>query len=82
MNTFQAILRALHEGEEGHTQALMATVLGAGGAIALAVGAAEDSSVAIYIGGIVLAVGLVASMVLSHLTVDYEIYDRLNKLEK
>ena len=82
MSTLKAILRAVHTGEEGHTQALATTLVGAGGAIALAVGAAEDSSVAIYAGGVVLAVGLVASIVLSHLTVDYEIYDRLNELEK
>jgi len=82
MSRLIRIIRALHEGEEGHTQALGTTLVAAGGGIALAVGAAEDSSIAIYIGGIVLAVGLLASTVLSHLTIDYEIYDRLNKLEK
>ena len=82
MRTLKAILRAIHAGEEGHSQALVAALVGACGAIALAVGAAEDSSIAIYIGGAVLALGLVAAIVVNHLTVDHEIYDRLNKLEK
>ncbi len=82
MRTLKAILLAVHRGEEGHTQTLATTLVAAGGAIALAVGAAEDSSITIYIGGAVLAVGLVAAIIVNHLTVDYEIYDRLNKLEK
>lgn len=82
MRTLKAILRAVHAGEEGHAQMLATALGGAAGAIALAIGAAEDSSIAIYIGGIVLAVALVASAMASHLTVDYEIYDRLDNLEK
>ena len=82
MSRLTEIMRTLHEGEEGHVQPLAPALLAVGGAIALAVGAAEDSSIAAYIGGAVLALGIVATTVVSHQVIDYEIYDRLDKLEK
>ncbi len=57
-------------------------LLAVGGAIALAVGAAKDSSIAAYIGGAVLAVGILAMGIVRHQVIDYEIYHRLDRLEK
>ncbi len=82
MTRITTIIRALNAGEEGHTQPLVTTLLGAVGAIVLAVGAAEDSSIAAYIGGIVLGLGLLATPVVAHITIDYEIFKRLDDLEK
>ena len=75
------ILRELGR-EEGHAQPLGGIVIGAAGAILLAIGAANDSGVLAIIGGIVLAVGLLATSVISHMSVEYDIYRRLESLEK
>lgn len=68
--------------EEGHAQPGIATLIGAAGAILLAIGAANDTGVLTIIGGIVLAVGLVAAPVVQHMIVDYDVFGRLEKLEK
>ena len=68
-------------GEEGHAQTLPA-MLGAGaGAIILAIGAANDSGITTIVGGIVLAIGIIATSVSAHMFVDYDLYARIEKLE-
>lgn len=69
-------------GEDGHAPPLIGVLIGGAGAILLAVGSANDSGVLAIVGGIVLAVGLFAAAVLNHTTVEYDIYARLDKLEK
>ena len=76
------LMQALQHGEEGHAQSAVGGVIGAVGAILLAVGAANDSGVLAIIGGIVLAVALVAMLAIHHMAVEYDIYGRLEKLEK
>lgn len=51
------------------------------GAIVLAIGAANDSGVTTIIGGIVLAVGILAASLGEHMVVDYDLYGRIEKLE-
>lgn len=68
-------------GEEGHAGAVPGLLIAAAGAVALGIGAATSGVVAI-IGGVVLAVGIFASSVLNHVRVEWEFYDRLEKLEK
>ncbi len=75
-------LRHLERNEEGHAAPALLAMVGAAGAIVLGIGAAEDSSVASIIGGVVLGVGVLGAIVSNHLTVDYEIYRRLDDLEK
>ena len=82
MTRIITIIRALNAGEEGHAPPLVATLLSAAGAIVLAVGAAEDSSIAAYVGGIVLGLGLLAAPLVTHITIEYEIFRRLDDLEK
>ena len=48
----------------------------------LAIGVAADSDVAAIIGGIVLAVGLLATTLVYHMAIDYGIFKRLDDLEK
>jgi len=57
-------------------------MVGAAGAIILAIGAAGDSGLFAIIGGIVLAIGIVVTFLLHHAAVDYDIYRRLEDLEK
>jgi hypothetical protein len=82
MARIMAIIRAVHSGEEGHAPPLVPALLGAAGAIVLAVGAAEDSSATAYIGGIGLGVGLLGMLVVHHLTIEYGIFKRLDDLEE
>ena len=76
------IHNAIQHGEEGHGMPLIGAVIGAVGAVLLAIGAANDTGVLSIVGGIVLAVGLIAMLVIQHMAVEYGILDRLDKLEK
>jgi hypothetical protein len=75
------ILTWLATGEEGHGMTLPPLLGAAAGAIVLAIGAANDSGVTAIVGGIVLAVGIVAASVTFHMVVDWELYERIEKLE-
>ncbi len=75
-------LRQLERSEEGHAAPFFLAAVAAAGAIALGIGASEDSSIVAIIGGVVLGVGVVAALAANHLTIDYEIDNRLNDLEK
>ena len=72
----------VRDGEEGHGATLGAPIIGAVGAILLACGAADDRGWLAITGGIVLAVGLVALMVINHGTVEKGMYGRLDEIEK
>jgi hypothetical protein len=76
-------VEALVRGEEGHATAGIGTLIAGVGAILLAIGAAGDDVAWLAVtGGIVLAVGIMAAGFLHHAVVDYDIYARLEKLEK
>ena len=75
-------LRQLERSEEGHAAPFFLSILAAAGAIALGIGAAEDSSIVAIIGGVVLGVGVVAALLVNHMVVDYDIFRRLDDLEK
>jgi hypothetical protein len=75
------IIDGLVRGEEGHATPAIGTLIGAAGAILLTVGATGDTDWLAWVGGVVLAVGIIAAGLLQHTTVDYEMYARLEKLE-
>ena len=69
--------------EDGHGPTLGAPVIAAVGAVLLGIGAAGDDMGWLAVaGGIVLAVGLVALMVINHGTIEKGIYGRIDELEK
>ncbi len=70
------------KGEAGHGTPLVGTLLGGAGAILLAIGAANDLGALAITGGIVLAVGLTVAALLNHVGVEYEIFRRLDDIEK
>ncbi|MCH8161455.1 MAG: hypothetical protein IIB88_06125 [Chloroflexi bacterium] len=72
---------ALLNSEEGHGVTLPATLGGMAGAVLLAVGAVNNQDVLTIIGGVVLAVGLLASSMAQHMLIEYPIYERLDKME-
>lgn len=75
--------REVRNGEEGHAETLASPVIAAVGAILLGIGAASDDMGWLAVaGGIVLAVGLMALMVINHGTVEKGMYGRLDEIEK
>ncbi len=72
----------VRNGEDGHGATLASPVVAAVGAILLGIGAAADDMGWLAVaGGIVLAVGLIALMVINHGTVEKGIYGRLDEIE-
>ncbi len=81
MPSFRALVATLG-GEEGHAMPIPGALVGGAGAILLAIGAANDTGWLAIVGGIVLAVGLVATLLLQHIGVEYGIYRRLDDIEQ
>ena len=76
------LLSDFHRDEGGHVAAGSLDWVASVGAILLAAGAAAGEDVITIIGGVVLAAGLAAAPVFRHMSIDYEIFDRLNALDK
>jgi 1,4-dihydroxy-2-naphthoate octaprenyltransferase len=75
-------MRAIQSGEEGHAEPLAGALIAAAGAVVLGIGAANDTGWLAVLGGIVLAVGIFATLIVNHMTVEYGMYGRLDDLEK
>jgi tetrahydromethanopterin S-methyltransferase subunit D len=69
-------------GERGHALLAVGGVIGAIGAVLLAIGITNDTNALVWIGAIAMAVGPVAIGAINHMTVEYDIFGRLEKLEK
>ena len=69
-------------GEEGHAGPVPAALIAAAGAIVLGIGAANGTGWLAVVGGVLLAVGILATLVANHMTVEYDMYARLEVLEK
>jgi len=77
----ERIIDWIVRGEEGHALAGVGMLIPAAGAIVLTIGAADGTDWLTWVGGIVLAVGVIVAGALHHRGVDWEIYARLEKLE-
>ena len=78
----RTLTKIVSEGEDGHAAPIPGALLGGAGAILLGIGAANDTGALAIAGGIVLAVGLMATLMLSHMTIEYGIFKRLDDIEK
>lgn len=76
------VLRRIRDDESGHAEVGVPPLLAAVGAIVLGYGAAGDSDVAAVAGGFVLAAGLMAMALARHRAIDYDVWRRLDELEK
>jgi hypothetical protein len=76
-------IKSVHESEEGHAGPAVSALVAAAGAVVLGIGAAgDDLGWLAVVGGIVLGVGVLAALILDHMQVEYNIFERLEKLEK
>jgi len=82
MNRIRKLLWYAHASEEGHALPSVAALAGAAGAILLGIGAANDSGALAIAGGIVAGLGFLAASLLEHSKVDWDLYSRIEKLEK
>jgi hypothetical protein len=82
MKSVLKAIQAFHEDESGHIVPGAANLIPATGAVVLAIGAASNSDVVTIIGGVALALGLVIASFLRHREIDYDIYARLEVIEK
>ncbi|HUF52809.1 MAG TPA: hypothetical protein VMR52_03425 [Dehalococcoidia bacterium] len=69
-------------GEEGHATPVLLSLVGATGAVALGIGVAVDSDALAIAGGVGTAVGILVGALAAHMTIDYDMYRRLEDLEK
>ena len=72
----------IRDDESGHVTVGVPSLLAAIGAIVLGYGAAGDSDVAAVAGGFVLGLGIMAASIARHRSIDYDVYRRLEDLEK
>ncbi|MFN0094273.1 MAG: hypothetical protein ACKVVT_05780 [Dehalococcoidia bacterium] len=68
--------------EEGHAAPLPGMLIAGAGMVLLGIGAANDTGWLAIAGGIGGAVGIVAAFLRQHMGVEYDIYKRLDNLEK
>jgi hypothetical protein len=58
------------------------SLIAAAGAVLLGVGAANGAGALAVVGGIVLATGLVLTVLVHHVAIEWRIMERLDRLEK
>lgn len=75
-------LTRLARGEQGHAAPALLSLVGGVGAIALAIGVAADSDALAIAGGVGVAAGIFLGGLATHLVIDYDMYRRLEDLEK
>ena len=79
------LLRAIkqfHEDERGHVEVGVPLLIAAIGAVLLGIGAGGGGDWLAITGGIVLAVGIFGASILRHRQIDYDLWERLDRLEK
>src|SRR5438874_2107788 len=79
---FIRTVQQIHNDERGHVEVGLPALVAAIAAIVLAIGAAADSDVVTIISGVVLGVALLAASLARHRQIDYDVWRRLDKLEK
>jgi hypothetical protein len=82
MNRFILMIQQVHYDESGHVEVGVPSLIAAVGAILLGIGAGGGGAALAIIGGIVLGVGIFATGLLRHRQIDYDLWRRLDRLEK
>lgn len=74
-------LRRIHEEEAGHVAPVVGTLPAMAGAILLGIGAANGTGWLAVAGGIITAGGILVYETVRHLRSDWQILERLDRLE-
>lgn len=82
MRTAGRLVETLRGEEEGHARPLPGLVIAAVGVVLLGIGASGDTGWLAIVGGGGAAVGFLAWEVLRHTSIDYDVYRRLEELER
>lgn len=82
MNRVIRAIQQINDDERGHIEVGVPSLVAGIGAIILGVGAGGGGAVLAIIGGVVLGVGIFTTGLLRHRQIDYDIWTRLDKLEK
>ena len=76
------MIQRIRDDERGHVIVGVPSLAAAIGAIVLGYGAAGDSDTASVVGGFVLAAGIFVTGLARHRSIDYDVWTRLDALEK
>ena len=82
MNRIHKYFVRIRDEERGHLEVGGPSLIGAVGAILLAIGAAGGTDWLTIAGGVVLAVGIFLAGLARHRFIDYDVWRRLDKLDK
>lgn len=82
MNRLIRALQQVHNDERGHVEVGVPSLVAGIGAVILGIGAGGGGAVLAIIGGVVLGVGIFGAGLLRHRQIDYDVWRRLDKLEK
>jgi len=82
VNRIIRAIQKIHNDERGHVEVGVPSLIAAIGAVLLGIGAGGGGDVLAIIGGAVLGVALFGAGIARHRAIDYEVYSRLDKLEK
>ncbi len=72
----------IRDDESGHVTVGVPSLVAAIGAVVLGYGAAGESDLAAVAGGFILGIGIMVAGVARHRAIDYNVYRRLDNLEK
>jgi hypothetical protein len=82
MNQLLKAIRQLHNDERGHVEVGVPSLVAGIGAVLLGIGAGGGGAVLAIIGGIVCGAGIFVTGLLRHRFIDYDLWSRLDRLEK
>jgi len=82
MTRFIRVIQQVNDDERGHVEVGVPALVAGVGAVLLGIGAGGGGDVLAIIGGVVLGVALFAASLLRHRQIDYDVWTRLDKLEK
>ena len=76
------VIQRIRDDERGHAIVGVISLVAAIGALVLTMGVTSNDDTVAWIGGVVLAVGIFGASAARHRSIDYDVYARLEKLEK
>ena len=82
MTRLMTAIQQIHNDERGHVKVGVPSLVAGIGAVSLGLRARGGGAVLAIIGGVVLGIGIFATGLLRHRQIDYDLWRRLDKLEK